>query len=156
MKIKILSSIAFVALAIIAGCSKDEKIMTGGGTNDHLDNDHSRKQLPDFNYVLTKSPEGEYSCPEPKEDCTKIKPNPAGITPVSAPDLIDEAIAVLSPEFRQQYMQGAMRLVLDTNSLGDIFVIGVPGTGVGIGIPGAVSNDFSMDSVLFAVMFPRQ
>ncbi len=47
----------------------------------------SNREFVDYNYTIYKDPTtGEYSCPTPKVDCSKISPNP---TKLSA---IDEAI----------------------------------------------------------------
>ncbi|MGL4596018.1 MAG: hypothetical protein ACRCYO_00730 [Bacteroidia bacterium] len=63
-----------LAVCLLASCSKEQtKPEKSSCTQDPNAN---ARLFQDFNYVLSVDAEGNYSCPTPKVDCTKISPNP--------------------------------------------------------------------------------
>ncbi|HET6992530.1 MAG TPA: hypothetical protein VFJ43_14450 [Bacteroidia bacterium] len=102
------------------------------------------RQFVDFNYTLYKNPTtGDYSCPTPKTDCSKITPDPLlSLTP------IDDAISTgkVQDFFNQSnwadkfpylddqtsvvsgLQNGDYTMIRKTNSAGEILYIVIPST----------------------------
>jgi len=98
----------------------------------------SARETVDFNYMLVKDANGNYSCPTPKNDCAKVEPNPTGIL-----QYIDAAIAngtvqdfFNSDDWQDEFpylddqstvvlklQSGDYTMIRKTNPAGDIFYI---------------------------------
>ncbi len=63
-----------LAVCLVASCSKEQALPEK--TSCTPDATAHARLFQDFNYVLSVDAEGNYSCPTPKVDCTKISPNP--------------------------------------------------------------------------------
>src|SRR6266852_3536248 len=74
MKKLIAPSLALVFFAV--SCEKNPPPQVSFPANNQL-NHSAARELPVFNYHLYQDPtSGDYSCPTPKDDCSKIEPNP--------------------------------------------------------------------------------
>jgi hypothetical protein len=79
---------AIASVLVLAACSKEELPTQVAANTPPVVTGPSRGPVVDFNYVLTKDENGDYACPTPKVDCSKISPPPTGVL-----DPIDDAIA---------------------------------------------------------------
>ncbi|MCU0432325.1 MAG: hypothetical protein MUC87_02590 [Bacteroidia bacterium] len=124
----------FIA-AILAGCAKTETPVSE--TNAVRQSNSNARLTVDFNYTLTKDANGEYSCPTPKTDCSKIRPE-NGIAAT-----VDAAIAgrrvqqffntpgwetdfpylAGQPQLISHLQDGTYTMLRETNSNGDLFYI---------------------------------
>ena len=77
-------------IALLASCGKET--INPGKPAPSSDSYSSARKYADFSYTLVKDPiSGDYSCPTPKVDCSKVSPPPTGTC-----DPLDEAIATNS------------------------------------------------------------
>lgn len=85
MKKVIMPAIAILFFA--TACEKSVMTLPGSPATETNNINSSSRKWVDFNYTIHKDPtSGEYSCPTPKSDCSKISPDPTGLI------AIDEAI----------------------------------------------------------------
>ncbi len=85
MKKVIIPAIAILLLAV--ACKKTVLPNPVASLTESNAGHSSNREYVDFSYTIYKDPtSGEYSCPTPKVDCSKISPNPTGLS------AIDEAI----------------------------------------------------------------
>jgi hypothetical protein len=64
-----------ISVLFFTACTKEQPVAKNARGCNQAENTNARK-FQDFNYVLTKDSDGNYSCPTPKVDCTKISPDP--------------------------------------------------------------------------------
>ncbi|MDQ3108875.1 MAG: hypothetical protein M3R17_03180 [Bacteroidota bacterium] len=136
MKKMILPVMTFALFAI--SCKKTDLPSTPVTSDAPAINSATNRKFVDFNYFIARDAEtGEYSCPTPKVDCSKIGPNPTGLA------AIDEAISnnAVTAFFNTQGWEEAFPYLADqqqavsglkngnytmvrkTNTAGDIFYI---------------------------------
>jgi len=122
----------------------------------------SSRQIVDFNYVLYRDPTtGDYSCPTPKNDCSKIEPDPS--LSLSA---IDDAIknGTVEEFFNQDswadnfpflddqpsvvagLQNGDYNMTRRTNAAGEILYIVIPGT----------DDPNSFDSAIYTTLIKKE
>jgi hypothetical protein len=124
-----------VIAAMFAGCAKTE---TPVSKISAVKQSNSNARLTvDFNYELKKDANGEYSCPTPKVDCSKIRPENGIAASVdeainlgtvqaffNTPDWeTDFPYLAGQPQLISHLQDGSYTLLRETNSNGDLFYI---------------------------------
>lgn len=122
-------------IVVFSGCAKTETAVSE--TLDGTQSTSNARLTVDFNYELRKDANGDYSCPSPKVDCSKIRPE-NGIAAS-----VDNAISTgtvqaffnstgwendfpylaAQPQLISYLQDGSYTLLRETNSKGDLFYI---------------------------------
>ncbi len=124
-----------LSVAALAGCAKTETAVSETCIETNP-TDNARLTV-DFNYELRKDANGEYSCPSPKVDCSKIRPENGiaasvdnAISTGSVQDFFnspdwqtDFPYLAAQPQLISHLQDGSYTLLRETNSNGDLFYI---------------------------------
>jgi hypothetical protein len=145
--------IPFVITVILSACTKNDLAVDGPAASPGAL--VARKHV-DFNYHLTKDEHGEWYCPQPKVDCSKVSPNPT----LSIDEAIDNNKVTAffnSPDWNSEFpylagqdaviaglQDGLYSMVRQQNSSGDKFYLVVPFT--------TDAANFQPDAVVYATM----
>ncbi|MGL5888281.1 MAG: hypothetical protein ACRC3B_00260 [Bacteroidia bacterium] len=124
-----------LSVAVLSSCAKTEAEVSETCIGTH--STANARLTVDFNYELRKDEQGEYSCPIPKVNCSKIRPE-NGIA-VSVDHAIstgtvaaffnsvnwqtDFPYLAAQPQLISHLQDGSYTLLRETNSNGDLFYI---------------------------------
>lgn len=159
-------SMAFSAILFVS-CDKSDlpSVNQPASTSetDHPHNGSPRSTFVDFNYTLTKDDNGNYSCPSPKVDCTKISPDPLFSFSAINTAIESGASAVESlfnsADWEEKFpipeeltgvisglQHGTYTIVRTVNSNGDVFYFVIPTTKI---------SSYTKTDIIYTTMLPK-